>query len=152
MNERGLRFLNTQHSLGMWHGLMQELLLRWWVCWTLNFTWTLRRVRNWDDSLSFSPKLKWDVGFSTTQVSVTATKADACSLGKGSTRGWHRRWPRRREVLLQILVSLARLLTPLDPFCFWVMRGKPEMRRRLAWWAAGGWLSAFGWLSGEVLS
>ena len=73
MNERGLRLLNTQHSLGMWHGLMQELLLRWRVCWTLNFTWTLRRVQNWDDSLSFSPKLKWDMGFSTTEVSVTAT-------------------------------------------------------------------------------
>lgn len=49
-------------------------------------------------------------------------------------------------MLLQILAALARLLTPLGPFCFWVVEGKAEMRRRLVWWTAGGWLS------GEVFS
>lgn len=54
----------------------------------------------------------------------------------------------KEKRLLQILGALARLLTPLGPFCFWVMGEKAERWRRLAWWAAG-WLRAFGWLSGE---
>lgn len=40
----------------------------------------------------------------------------------------------KEKRLLQILGALARLLTPLGPFCFWVMGGKAERRRRLVWW------------------